>query len=132
VRRRALEPALLRAALAPHQHDVETFAPGAHHVGNEFGRVLQIGVDDHHGIAVGVVEAGAHRDFLAEVARQVDEGDARVSFPQRHEQRPCAVAAAVVDIDDFGAGAERIEHRSEPTVELRQYGLLVVDRDDDR
>ena len=101
-RRRLLEPALLRAAATPHQHDIVAFLPGANHVRDELRRILQVGVDDDDRVAVRVVETRAHRHFLAEVARQVDDGDARVRVVQRGKQRPSMPSlAAVVHVDDF-------------------------------
>jgi hypothetical protein len=46
-------------------------------------RILQVRIDNHDDIAIGVVQAGAHCDFLAEITREIDERDARVGLPQR-------------------------------------------------
>ena len=79
-----------------------------------------------------MVESRRHRHLLAEIARQIDDGDPRVRAVKLREQRDAAVAAAVVDVDDFGGAGNAGEHRAEPAMELRQHGFLVIDRDHDR
>ena len=121
----------MRTALASHQHHVVAFAPGIDHLGDELGRVLQVGIDDHDGVAVGVVEARTHGSFLAEVARKVDHRHARIRIVQRAKNRHRAVLAAIVDVNDFGGCRQAIEHAGEAPVKRLQHGLLVVDGDDD-
>ena len=81
-----------------------------------------------------MVEPRAHRDFLAEIAREIDDGDARVGAVEFDEQAHRRVTTTVVDVDDFGieVGGERIQHRGEPLVEFRQHRLLVAHRHDHR
>ncbi len=79
----------------------------------------------------GMVEPGAHRDFLAEIAGQVDDRYPRIAGVQRRKQRHRPVAAPVVDVDDLGVRRETIEDCGEAPVELGENGLLVVDGDDD-
>ncbi len=57
--------------------------PPRDEVGDDLGRVLQVGVDDDHGVAAGVVQAGGDGDLVAEVAREVDHAHARVTRGSR-------------------------------------------------
>ena len=92
-----------------------TSAPWLHcgdHVGDQLRWVLQVGVDHRHGVAEGVLEPGGERRLVAEVAREVDDADARVGAGEAVEQLPRAVRAAVVDehelvleVRDRGRGA---------------------------
>ena len=52
--------------------------PPFDHLGDEFGRLLAIGVHNHHGITTGVIESGSHRNFLAKVSRKIQIGYLRV------------------------------------------------------
>ena len=47
---------------------VETLTPERDHLEDHLGRILQIGVDDGHGVAGRVLEAGRHRGLVSEVS----------------------------------------------------------------
>jgi hypothetical protein len=70
--------------------------------------VLEIGVDQHHHIASSVVDTGAQRTLLAEVARETDQLDA-VLVCNRKGNRGGFVAAAIIDDDDLEAVAELLQ-----------------------
>ena len=61
-----------------------------------------------------MIEAGAQRGFLAEVARQRERADASVAQVRRHDRRERGVGAAVVDEQDFppAAVADVLEYRA--------------------
>jgi hypothetical protein len=130
VGRGALDPrfAVARAALGIHH--VVPGTPQLHHARYQLGRVLQVGVDDDHGIARSQVEPGRHGGFLAEIAAQVDERNARIASAQRPDQRQRPVAAAIVDVDDFRAHVDQLEHQAQALVESFQHGFFVVRRHD--
>ena len=67
------------------------------HLRDQLRRVLEIGVHHHHGVALGVIEAGRQRGLMAEVARQEDDADPRVGLGQTLEDGRRAVGRAVVD-----------------------------------
>ena len=104
--------------------------PGLDQLQAHLGRVLEVGVHDHHRVAPGRgVEAGGHRDLVAEVAGQRDHRDPLVGLAELEQQVERLVAAAVVDVDELevevgplvGRGHERL-------VEREDAGGLVVDR----
>ena len=68
-RRTAFERGLTGAPPANRVYDVAAGAPLGQHVGDELGRVLQIRVEHHDGVAAGVVEARRECQLVAEVAR---------------------------------------------------------------
>ena len=94
------------------------------------GLVLEVAVHRHDDLAAGAREAGVHRRVLAEVALEADGADARVGGVQPLDDRPGAVARAVVDEDELEAAP--VERRHDPAVELLERARLVVERDDDR
>ena len=99
------------------------------HRRDQLRRVLQVGVEHHHGVALGVVEAGGERRLVPEVARQVDDADARVGPGEAIEQHRRTVARAVVDQHQLEW--EPLERRAHARVELLDRRLLVVDGGDD-
>jgi hypothetical protein len=84
VRGGLLEPALLRAATAAHQHDVVPVPPRADHVRDQLWRILQVGADDNDGVAPCAWSSPALSAIpLPKIARQIDGRDALVTFLQR-------------------------------------------------
>ncbi|KAG1207451.1 hypothetical protein G6F35_011008 [Rhizopus arrhizus] len=73
VSRGAFQPALPCPAASAHADDVRTLLPGPHHFGNQFRRVLEVGVQQDHRVAFGMDDAGRHGRFLAEIAAQPDQ-----------------------------------------------------------
>jgi hypothetical protein len=99
---------------------------------DEFGRVLQVGVDDDRGAAGDVVEARGQREFLAEVARQPQRRHARIARAQLAHDRVGVVAAAVVDVEHGAVQiGHAVEHGADALVEFTQALALVVGGDDD-
>ena len=98
-------------------------------------RILQVDIDRDRRVGVAHVEAGGHRRFLAEIARQVDDADARIVVLRREQAVERRVGAAVVDEDEvegdallgqhLGVAVDRLEER-------RDRVFLVVDRNDQR
>ena len=76
----------------------------AQHLGDELGRVLQVGIHDDHAVAGDVIEAGQHGSFLAVVAREVEVVDAGVFLVEAGQDGQCVVAAAVVDEEHLPRG----------------------------
>jgi hypothetical protein len=115
-------------ALGP--HDLGAGAPRRDEIGNEFGRMFEIGIHHDDGAAARGPQPRAQRLLMAEIPRERDVADRRIGGggPQRGER---AVARSVIDEDDFGAaerrrdGLQRRRHR-------RDVGGLVVGRQYDR
>jgi hypothetical protein len=110
---------------------VVALAPFRHHVGDQLGRVLEVGVDQHDRVAARGIDAGGQGRLVAEIARQRDDLDARVLRVEREQGRERAVAAPVVDEDQLEVQAERCERGDQPPMQLGGGLLLVVARDDD-
>ena len=124
-----LEARLPRARLAHGVDDVGAAAPRLEHLADQLGRVLEVAVDHHHDVAAGVLQAGADRRLVAEVARQGDHLDALVGRRQRAQALARRVAGAVVDEDQLEL--ERAEGGHGARVERLDGVLLVVHGRDD-
>ena len=120
-----LEARLAVALLADGVDDVAPGPPVVEHRRDHLGRVLEIGVEHHDGVAAGVVEAGGERRLVAEVPRQVDDAHPRVVRGQRLELHRGAVGGPVVDEDELEG--QRVQGRAHARVELLDRGVLVVD-----
>src|SRR4051794_20948730 len=44
------------------------FPPPCYHLSDQLRRILQIGVDDDHGVAGGMLQTGGYRDLMSEIA----------------------------------------------------------------
>ena len=77
------QPAIAIAPAALGVDRVVAGAPDRDQIGDHLGRVLQVGVDHDHRLALRMVEPRGGGDLLAEVARQIDDGDVAVGLPQR-------------------------------------------------
>jgi hypothetical protein len=62
-----LHAALPGTTAANRVHHLVALPPERDHLEHRLGRVLQVAVDDHHGVAVGEVEARDERQLVAEV-----------------------------------------------------------------
>ena len=110
---------------------VVALAPARDHLRDQFRRVLQVGVDRHHGGAGGMIQAGGERHLLAEVARQVDDLDAGLARVPVQQALEGVVAAAVVDADDLPAASGLVEDAADTFEEgVEVVGLVVHRRDD--
>src|SRR2546423_1437762 len=57
--------ARLAGTAEPHAvDDLEPLLPPLDHLGDDFGRILQIGVDHHHRVSARVVDARAQRNLV--------------------------------------------------------------------
>lgn len=119
--------------VAPAGRDVAVaFFPPGNHVRQQFRRVLEVGVHDDQGVAFGVVHAGQHGRFLAEITRQGHVGHARIFFVELAQNGQGPVAAAVVDEDEGeGVVCQAADDGARPFVELGQDGFFVIAGDED-
>ncbi len=88
------------------------------------GGVLQVGVDGDDGVSGGEVEPGGDGGFFAEVAGEVDHLDIGVLVTCCLEGVQGAVAAAVVDTDDFEVVG--CQHGRQGGLDLFKKGLHVA------
>ena len=133
-RRRAFEHRLAIALAADGIDDIGLLiAHRRAHVGEQFGRILQIGVDDEDLRAAAQVEPGGQRQLVPVIAAEIDRDEAWIGGGQPLHHRPAVVAAAIVDENDLIIVAHRAaRRRPDPRMEQFQARGLVVTGDDDR
>ena len=90
--------------------------------------MLHIGIHQHHRIGIAMVEPGAERVFLAEVAAEVDDLDARIALMLRQKLGPGVVAAAVVDADQAPIRVDGLEDGRHPGDEQGGLPAFIVER----
>ena len=71
--REQLEPGLPRSVHPHAVDDLEALLPFLDHLRDHLGRILEVGVDDHHEVAARVIDSCAQCDLMTEVPRQVDD-----------------------------------------------------------
>jgi hypothetical protein len=91
-------------------HHIVAVLPSLNHFRDHLGRVLQIRVHAHNGIPAHVIQPGAERDVLAEVARQIDDLDAGIQVTLGAKAVQRVVEATVIDADDLVAAAEAAQN----------------------
>ena len=84
-------------------HHVRTSAKPLHHLAGQFGRVLEIGVDDDGGVGGHEVEAGGDRDLVAPVLSQVEHLGPAIPGGQPVQYPPRIVRAPVIDKEELVA-----------------------------
>jgi hypothetical protein len=97
----ALEEVLAGANRSLPANHIVAIAILRHHFVNHVERVLQIGVDEDHRVAGGVVDSGCRRQLVAEVPGEAQHLDAAVARAPIGQKLDGAVGAAVVDQDNF-------------------------------
>jgi hypothetical protein len=109
--------------------DVRAFIHQPHHVGQQFRRVLQVGIDDQDAFAAADRQAGGQRQLVAVVARQEHGHHPRVGGAELAKDEPGAIRRSVVHEDDLIVVADLgLAHVGEPAVQLAQRAFLVVAR----
>ena len=117
---------------APPAYDVDPLVEAREQARDVGGVVLAVAVERDHDGATRMREPGRKRRGLPEVAVEIDDADMRVRRGQQLEARERAVAAAVVDEEDFVRPAEVARDPGELGMERRDVLLFIVDRDDQR
>jgi len=72
-------------------------APQANHLRDESGRVLQIAVHHHDGVALRGIESGGQRHLMSEVTRERMDAHAPITGCQPVETLQGAIFAAIID-----------------------------------
>ena len=117
--------------LQPLTHDdFIAFAPFGNERGDNFRRILKIGIDNDGGIAGRRSKTRRNRILVPEVARQTNDANvgARVANVLQNVRR--AILAAVIDEDDFIIGGDAGQYRSKARVG-RFDDLLFVEAGND-
>ncbi len=129
---RPFEPAFAIAHQARAVHVVIALLPQRDELGNQFRRILAIGIEDHHRTVVDEIQPGGERRFLAEIPRESQHADAAVGSGQSLHDVPCRIGTAVVHIQHAAVDTfQSIEHRTQPWVQHRQGKRFIVGGDDD-
>ena len=126
-RRIFLEPGI-RIAAVPHAvNDFAAVIYLVEHGFNDAAVVLQIGVNRHIQVGVGIIHAGNNRFLMTKVARQADARKNPLPGGGFFYQRPGFVAASVVYKTDFAvrmhffAFYQLFQQRADDLYRLRQH-----------
>ena len=130
--RPTFERSLAAASDAHAVGDIGAVVPEIEHVGDNLGRILQIGVDHDDSVPRGMLQACGNGDLVAKVARQDEHPYAHISLPDLAQKFQRGVAAAVVDVDDLEVEfGDCVNGPDETTVHLANDLFLVEAGDDD-
>jgi hypothetical protein len=122
-----LEPGLAFAIDPLAIDDIVSLPGKSEHFGQQFGRVLKIGVDDENMVAPAQRQTGSQGKLMPVIAGQVDADDMGRARGMGTDRGPGAVVRAVVDQNDFiGTGRRRFADRLEPGEQGVDHGLFVV------
>jgi hypothetical protein len=88
---------------SPGCDDLGACPPSGYQLGDQFRRMLKIGVHEDDGSAAGVAQSGAQGCLLAKIAGQRNKAHRRVCGRRRAQHCKRTVARTVIHIDDFGA-----------------------------
>ena len=78
-----------------------------------------------------MVETSRQAGGLAKIAAQLDDGHAAVDGGNLTQQRKRAVDGTVIDKDHLESLAARFHHRLQPSVQVGDILLLIVERNYD-
>ena len=93
--------------------------------------VLQVGIHRDHRLPPGVIQSAGQGGFLAEIAGQIQDPDARVLPAGLQQQVQGIVPAAVVYADDFKGVSQGVEHRQKLVQKSMDIVLLIMHGADD-
>ena len=121
----ALEQALPVALATLAVDHVCSLVDHLHHVDQQLGRILQVGVDDQDALAPANRQPGRQGELVPMVSHQPDGHDARVALGRFGHDIPCAIARAVVDQHHLARPADPVQDGADPAQKLGQGVLLV-------
>jgi hypothetical protein len=91
---------------------------------------LQIRIHDDHGLALSCVHASADRNLVAEIARELNESVARITFSLGIEHNRRAIFASVINENHFHRPVKACEQRIKAVEKKRDDRLLIENGDD--
>ena len=103
-------------------------APGRDQFGDHLGRVLEIAVHEHNGVAARSLHARRERPHVSPVARKVHDYNVRIldlQFPQQFQR---GIPRTIVHIDDFPAFVDLLHGTADRGVKQAHDFLFVVNR----
>jgi len=113
--------------------DVVAVAEFGQEVADQFGRILEVAVHQHHRVSTRRVESRGGGDLVAEVARERDHAQVRVGGRRDQQPRQRVVAAPVVDADQLPGGRRFGQLGDDPPDAKQQFvdvHAFVVEWDD--
>jgi hypothetical protein len=111
---------------------VGAIRPFLDHLEDDLGGILQVRIDDDHGIAVGIVQSSSKGGLMAEVARQQHGLDPRVVFGKVRDYLGRTVRAAIINKNDLQTKIPVPQHLDEPLIGQRDDILFIEAGNDDR
>ena len=124
------EPAFALAFGANRVDHLVAFTPLRDQIEDDFGRVLQVGVDDHDRLPAAIVHPGGHSDLMPEVAGKNHRTDAVILLGEFSDAVGGAVAAAVIHEDELPLFTRLVHHIADAGIKQGQIFELVVYRND--
>ena len=125
------QPGFAGAGIALRIGNIKALAPGGDQIRDHLGRVLQIGVNHDHCLCpAGVIQAGRERNLLAEIAAEIEYGHTVILRLKAEHDGQRAILRPIIHIDHFPRRPDASQRCRQPRMELGQYLLLVISRDD--
>lgn len=112
--------------------DIETLLPLVNQGGDQFRRILQIGVDDDDGVAARDIQSRGQCGFLAEIPAQFDDADFLIGAPYCPEHIEGPIPASIVHVDNFRRIGKGSQDGAETRMEQGQDLLLIENGNDHR
>jgi hypothetical protein len=100
--------------------------PGFDKLLDKFRRILQISVNNDHGIATRMIQSGGKSDLFSKVSAQVYDTDSQVLRVKLIQNVECLVLTPIIDIDDLGKEIEPKQRGGQTRVEVSEPVLFVV------
>ncbi len=113
------------------EHDLVPLRRLRMQAANLLGRILEVAVHDDRPAATRLRQARGDGGVLPEVPTQPEGSDVRVFLREPAEDLPRPVGPAVLDEDELIAARGPVEALRQPPVELREWALAGVNRNDD-
>ena len=133
LRRPAFEHAV-RGTTCPHAIDhIGSFGIVLHHASNDIHIVLQVGIngDNGFGLIGHMLHSRPQSLLMTHIMRQANASYFGIFTAQAFYQRPCAVAAAVVHIENACRTHKGLDDICQLTRGFGQYGFFVIAGDND-
>ena len=110
-------------------HHVVTLAIAIDHLVDHGKRILQIRIQEHHGIAGSVIQSGGRGDLVPEIPGEVQHSDARVGGSPFRQKRERLIRTPVIHQNQFDVARSRGAGETvDRLAEQDDHGFLVVDR----
>jgi hypothetical protein len=105
--------------------------PSIDHGGNQFGRILQVCVEDNDGVAPRKDQAGRDGDLMTEISGQARVAHAGIALLQiaHHFQR--IVVASIIHQHDFALSVEAVHNLRQAPIGLQEGLLFIEDGEDE-